>query len=75
MLWNLASDLKRFAAVASAMGEKMEGGATEEAAHVAVEAVKRLIGDLGLPMRLRDIEVGEDLPTLQGSWLRNILII
>jgi alcohol dehydrogenase class IV len=57
MEFNLASDLKRFAAVASAMGEKMEGGATEEAAHVAVEAVKRLIGDLGLPMRLRDIEV------------------
>jgi len=60
MEFNLASDLKRFAAVASAMGERIEGFSTEEAAQVAVKAVKRLIGDLGLPLRLRDIGVKKE---------------
>ncbi len=60
MEYNLTSDLKRFAAVASAMGERIEGFSTEEAAHLAVKAVKRLMGDLGLPLRLRDIGVKKE---------------
>jgi alcohol dehydrogenase class IV len=60
MEYNLTSDLKRFAAVASGMGERIEGFSTEEAAHLAVKAVKRLMGDLGLPLRLRDIGVKKE---------------
>lgn len=63
MEYNLISNPEKFAAVASAMGEKVEGLSTYDAAQVAAKAVRRLLGDLGLPLRLRDVGAQkEDFP-------------
>ncbi|MFH0814150.1 MAG: iron-containing alcohol dehydrogenase [Pseudomonadota bacterium] len=63
MEYNLISNPEKFAAVASAMGEKVEGLSTYDAAQVAAKAVRRLLGDLGLPLRLRDVGAKkEDFP-------------
>jgi alcohol dehydrogenase len=42
------------------MGENIHGLTTLEAARKAVEAIKQLNRDLGIPERLRDIGVTED---------------
>jgi alcohol dehydrogenase class IV len=55
MGYNLISNLEKYAAVASAMGENVEKLSPGEAAEAAVRAVRRLIGDLGIPGRLRDV--------------------
>lgn len=63
MEYNLTGNLERYAAVASAMGQSVEGLSTGDAAQAAVKAVKRLIGDLGLPSRVRDVGAKkEDFP-------------
>lgn len=63
MEYNLISNPEKFVAVASAMGEKVEGLSTYDAAQVAAKAVRRLLGDLGLPLRLRDVGAKkEDFP-------------
>jgi alcohol dehydrogenase len=60
MAFNLISNLEKYAAVAEAMGERVDGLSTVEAAQVSVEAVRRLIADLGLPTRLRDVGASRD---------------
>lgn len=55
MEYNLISNMQKFSAVASAMGEKVEGLSMMEAAKTSVKAVRQLIKDLGLPSKLREI--------------------
>jgi alcohol dehydrogenase class IV len=55
MEYNLISNPEKFAAIASAMGENVEKLSTMDAAKVAVEAVRKLMKDLDLPLRLRDV--------------------
>jgi len=55
MEYNMISNMEKYASVAAAMGEKVEGLTTREAAQAAVDAVKRLNSDLNLPLRLRDV--------------------
>ena len=63
MEYNRVSSPERFAAVAGAMGERVEGLSTEDAARASVKAVMRLIEDLGIPSRLRDVGARkEDFP-------------
>jgi alcohol dehydrogenase class IV len=63
MEYNLISNVDKFAAVAAAMGERVEELSPREAAQSAVEAVKRLMKDLDLPLRLRDVGAKkEDFP-------------
>jgi alcohol dehydrogenase len=58
--FNLIATPQKFARVALAMGENVQGLTTLEAGRKAVEAIKGLNKDLGIPERLRDIGVTED---------------
>jgi len=58
--FNLMATPQKFARVAMAMGENVHGFTTLQAGRKAVEAIKQLNRDLGIPERLRDIGVTED---------------
>lgn len=58
--FNLIANPKKFARVASAMGENIGGLTTLEAGKKAIEAIKQLNRDLGIPEKLRDIGGEED---------------
>lgn len=72
MEFNLISNPEKFAAVANALGEPTAGLSPIEAAKRSVEGVKRLISDLNLTTRLRDIGAKEeDFPEFAKSVLTN----
>ncbi|MBU2601136.1 MAG: iron-containing alcohol dehydrogenase [Actinobacteria bacterium] len=56
MEYNLISDTDRYARVAQAMGEKVEGLSSRDAALRAVAAVRNLANDIGIPTRLTETE-------------------
>jgi alcohol dehydrogenase len=58
--FNLSANPKKYRRVALAMGEDIQGLTEMEAARKAVDAIKQLCRDLGIPERLRDIEATED---------------
>ena len=58
--YNLVSNPAKFAAVAEALGEKTTGLSTMEAAKCAVVGIKKLMSDVGLASRLRDVGVKEE---------------
>lgn len=60
MQFNLMSDPAKFAAVAELMGEDTSGLSDIEAGEMAVDAVRRLLFDLGMPQTLTEVGVGED---------------
>lgn len=63
--FNLMANPEKYAKVASAMGERTNGLTALEAGRKAVEAIKQLNRDLGIPERLREIGCTEDkLPEL-----------
>lgn len=68
MKFNLLSNPAKFAKVAELMGEEVRGLSLLDAAAKSVEAVRRLIKDLGLPQKLSDastIEITEaDIPAM-----------
>jgi len=65
MEFNLETAADRLALVAEAAGLEMEGRNTHQAATAAVEAIRKLVKDLGCPTRLRDVGVKEsDFPLL-----------
>ncbi len=71
MEYNLIGNLEKYANIAQAMGERVEGMSVFDAAYRSVEAVKRLLQDLSLPLRLR--EVGgkmEDFQTFSETVLK-----
>jgi len=55
MEFNLLVDQLKYARIAEMMGERVEGLSLRDAAQKAVEAVRKLTIDLGMPQRLRDI--------------------
>jgi alcohol dehydrogenase class IV len=55
MEYNLIGNLEKFATIATAMGENIAGLSMRDAGYLAVKAVKKLIKDVGLPLRLRDV--------------------
>lgn len=59
---NVMSELEKYADIAEAMGEPTEHLSLREAALSSIQAVLELIEDLGLPARLRDVDVPEDAP-------------
>ena len=72
MEFNLIGNPEKYAAVAGALGEPTAGLSPTEAARKSVEGVKRLISDLNLPTRLRDIGAKEeDFPEFANSVLTN----
>ncbi|MBI3998079.1 MAG: iron-containing alcohol dehydrogenase [Armatimonadetes bacterium] len=77
MDWNLPGCLETFPAVAAALGEAPDGLPPRGAAAVAVDAVRQLNRDLGIPERLRDVGVTlESLPVLAQDAMKsgNVLV-
>jgi alcohol dehydrogenase class IV len=60
MAYNVAACPDRLATVARLLGEAVDGFTAWEAARQAVEAVKRLNADIGIPLRLREMGVTEE---------------
>lgn len=58
--FNLIANPEKYARVASAMGERIEGLTLLEAGKKAIETIRQLNKDLGIPERLRDIGATED---------------
>jgi alcohol dehydrogenase len=58
--FNLMADPEKFARVALAMGEMIQGLTALEAGRKAIEAIKQLNRDLGIPERLREVGVTEE---------------
>jgi alcohol dehydrogenase class IV len=61
MEYSLSASLEKYAQVAEAMGKGKGIGSLEEKAVEAVTAVRELIRDIGLPTRLRDVGVKEEM--------------
>jgi alcohol dehydrogenase len=57
--FNLISNPKRFAEIAEAMGENIEGLSVREAADVAIASIKKLSADVGIPAGLKELNVKE----------------
>ena len=65
MAFNLPGALEKFADVAEAMGECIDGLPVREAAYLAVDAVEALIEDCGIDASIQDFGVEEkDFPAL-----------
>ncbi len=65
MAFNLPGALDKFADVADAMGENVEGLPAREAAYLAVDAVEAIIEDCGITSSIKDFGVKEeDFPVL-----------
>ncbi len=60
MQYNMSSAMAKYVDIAKAMGVDTNGMATEEAAQAAVDAVKALAVKVGIPERLRDLNVPAD---------------
>ncbi len=58
--FNLKANPKKFARIATAMGEITDGLTAIEAGKLAIQAMRQLNMDLGIPERLRDIGVSKD---------------
>lgn len=60
--------MKRFADIAVALGENIEGLSDVEAAEVAIGAIRRLSADVGIPAGLTELGVEEkDLATMADN--------
>ncbi len=77
MDWNLPGCLDTFPAVAAVLGESTDGLSPRAASVVAVDAVRQLSRDLGIPERLRDVGVTRDgLPAMARDAMQsgNVLV-
>jgi len=71
MSFNLIGSPAKFAMIAEAMGEEVEGLSPMEAAALAVEAVKELLDQIKIPIRLRDYGIPQkDIPTLVNGAMK-----
>jgi alcohol dehydrogenase class IV len=69
MAYNLIGNPTKFASIAEAMGEEVEGLSPMEAGALAVEAVKELLNQLKISIRLRDYDIPQKdiLKLVKGS--------
>ncbi len=68
MEFHLNSAAEKLARFAALMGEDLGEASPVEAAGLGVEAVRRLIGSLGLPTRLRDFDLNlDDMVDMAGT--------
>ena len=73
MEFNMPSSIVKYGRIARAMGVNTEGMTDEEAAKAAVEAVKQLSLDLGIPQTLREIGIPEEaLPQLANDAFNDV---
>lgn len=77
MEWNLPGCLETFPDVAAALGESVGGVSARAASVVAVDAVRTLARDVGIPERLRDVGVRrEGIPAMARDAMQsgNVLV-
>lgn len=68
MAFNMVSHPARFAEMACALGERVEGLSTRAAAERCVEAVRQLSLDVGIPQTMRELGVREeDIPRMSQT--------
>ncbi|HEX9920450.1 MAG TPA: iron-containing alcohol dehydrogenase [Candidatus Methylomirabilis sp.] len=60
MEFNLMGNIPKFVQVAKAMGECVDGLSAIDAAYQAVEAVRRLSEDIGIPKSLKEVGIKEE---------------
>lgn len=72
--YNLHTVPKKFAEIAQALGQDIRDLSDESAALLAVDAIKDLIKDLGIPKSLSDVRGfnEKDLPTLAANALMDV---
>jgi alcohol dehydrogenase len=58
--YNLIANLKRFADIAVAMGENIDGLSNRDAADKAIASIKKLSADLGIPTGLTELGVKKE---------------
>ncbi len=76
MEFNLIACPEKFKLIASAMGEEVTGLSTRAAAEKAVEAVRRLIADVGLNKGLGELGLKEEfIPRLSKNALNDACLI
>lgn len=76
MEFNLSSCPERFRDIAEAMGEDVAGLSTMAAAELAVEAVRRLITDIGLAKGLGELGLTEEfIPLLSENALKDACLV
>ncbi|MBO8168214.1 MAG: iron-containing alcohol dehydrogenase [Thermoanaerobacteraceae bacterium] len=74
--FNLIANPKRFADIAEAMGENIEGLSVREAAEVALEAIEQLSRDIGIPSGLKELGVKEeDLETMAKNAMKDACML
>jgi alcohol dehydrogenase len=59
-MYNKQVTPERFADIAKAMGEKIEGLSPEEAAEKAIDAIKNLASRIGIPSGLKELGAREE---------------
>jgi len=77
MAWNLIGCTDTYPQVAEALGYRVDGLSPREAAESAVEAVRHLARDVGIPERLRDVGVSrEGIPRMAEDAMKsgNVLV-
>lgn len=60
MEYNMPTNLQKFADIAEAMGENIEGLSLRDAAEKAIESVKRLSLDIGIPVKLSALGIDDE---------------
>jgi alcohol dehydrogenase class IV len=71
MRYNILGCPHKFAQVAKAFGERVEGISELVGAEIAVRFVERLSDDLRVPRRLRDVSIPEDaIPRLAEAAMK-----
>ena len=61
MRFNVPSARERLAEVAGALGVECRSLSPDQAAHAAIAAIEKLNEDIGIPKRLRDVGVREEM--------------
>lgn len=74
--WNAVSSMSKFATLAKAMGEQVDGLSLREASLSFVKSVKAVIQDVALPQTLQEVGVGlSDLDHLVDSAARQTRLL
>ena len=73
MEFNMSACIEKYGDIAKAMGVDTTGMSKEEAAQAAVDAVRKLAIDVGIPQTLREINIPEEgLPKLSKDALADV---
>lgn len=76
MEYNIVSRMEKFAKIAEAMGEKVDGLSVREAAFKAIDAMVNLAKDIGVPTRLRDVNIPKEaIPKMAAAGINETRLL